>query len=701
MINKDEFINKKLDEAESFSSNQIAIKNEWNQFIKTGQVSSLVSIRPEIKESWVRSYNYGINPKKINEKPGYRLTPEQLSLRITNNQAVLDIISPMLEILIENLGLEFRIDYFDKDLYLLKSYFGSPEALLINPFAVPGVNRSEQYTGTNAPALSSLLKKPFQLTGYEHYLASSQDVTCAATPIFLADGEIQGFINAYGPYSKVHFHTLCMVITLARVIEQTLKLHHLYVEKEVSLKYISHLMNSISDGVIALNSTGNISMLNPAARKILGIPSEYKIDFSEEILLDSDSSIIRTLQSGLPLVDKELYFSHGKRKVSVFGNSLPIEYLDGNKGALAVFKEINSAKKFANNLVGFRAHYHFDDLIGKDEKFTQIISLAKSIATLDPHVLITGESGTGKELIAQSLHNESLCSNGPFVGVNCAALPGNLIESELFGYEGGAFTGGRREGQLGKFSLAENGTLFLDEIDSLSITNQASLLRVIQNRTYVRVGGTKEIKFNARLIVASNQDLLISIEAGEFRKDLFYRINVINLALPPLRNRGNDIKLLTHFFLEHCSTKLNYEFDISEDVLKKFMLYQWPGNVRELENIIERCAVLAYSQGKNHIDVNILETCTPFFLNSDNASQFSNISNQNYLSINHDDNFNVDANDFNHTLTTDLVSLEKQLIESVLKETGYNIYQTAKKIGIARTTLYAKINKYQIKINEK
>lgn len=694
-MEKDVFIYKKLSEAESFYITQENIKNEWKNFIRTGDKSSLTSVRKEVRDSWERSYNMGIKPlDKPLEKKGYKLTSEQLSDRLEKNKIILDIISPLLELLVENLGPDFRIDYYDDELYLLKIFYSSANALTINPYMIPGVNRAEKYTGTNAPNLCSILKKPIQLTGAEHYLETSHLVTCAAAPICNSSGNIMGIINAYGPYERVQFHTLGMIITLAKAIEQTIIQYNLRLEKDVALQYTKHIMNSISDGVVALDSNGSIMMINSSAERILNLPSRSDSSSNLQQPFSSDSSIMATLHNGISMIDKELFFSHGKHRFHVFGNSLPITHSAECRGALAVFKEMSSAKKIINNLGGFRAYYNFDNLVGKDYNFTKLLSLAKNIAKLQSNVLIIGESGTGKELLAQSIHNASNYSSGPFVGINCAAIPGNLIESELFGYEGGAFTGGKREGQLGKFSLAENGTLFLDEIDSLSITNQATLLRVIQNRTFVRIGGTKELKFNARLIVASNKDLLKAVSNGEFRQDLYYRINVIVLSIPPLRERKNDIIELTKFFSSELAKRMSFDFYFSNDAINKFLLHQWPGNVRELENLIERCAISAYSQGKSCIDLDILNSCN---LGVSDRSDIFEEDILDSIALKNSDQVSINSS-LSNEVSRNKNYFEKQLIEKVLKETDYNLYQAAKKIGIARTTLYNKIKKYNVPI---
>ena len=307
----------------------------------------------------------------------------------------------------------------------------------------------------------------------------------------------------------------------------------------------------------------------------------------------------------------------------------------------------------------------YDEIIGKSEAMQEIFELIDHVAPSDSTVLITGESGTGKELIAQALHGNSNRCFMPFVAINCGSLPESLLESELFGYEKGAFTGADHT-KKGRFELARGGTLFLDEIGDISLKTQVDLLRVLQQREISRLGGEGTIDMDVRILAATNRDLKLSIKKGEFREDLFYRLNVISIHVPPLRERKEDIPLLAKAFVSRQCMEMNRDkAKISSGAMRELMDYHWPGNVRELENIIERALVIG--SGKE-IGVGDL----PF---------------------SHGDGCISDS-------PKSLKAVEKAHISRILEQTRWNISKAAREMGIDRQTLYNKMKKYAIKKGE-
>jgi PAS domain S-box-containing protein len=250
--------------------------------------------------------------------------------------------------------------------------------------------------------------------------------------------------------------------------------------------------------------------------------------------------------------------------------------------------------RYRQELVELRQGYlNSGDIVASSQAMLELLKVATRIATVDSTVLLTGESGVGKGMIARYIHNTSLRSEKPFTVVNCGAIPENLLESELFGYAGGAFTGARREGKIGKLELANEGTLFLDEITELPLNLQVKLLHVIQEGIINRVGGTKEIKLNLRFIAATNRDIARLVEEGKFREDLYFRLDVIPLQVPPLRERTDDIRALTDQFLDRLNNRYQQQKQLSEEVYRCLKKYHWPGNVRELENLVERVMIVA------------------------------------------------------------------------------------------------------------
>jgi len=308
--------------------------------------------------------------------------------------------------------------------------------------------------------------------------------------------------------------------------------------------------------------------------------------------------------------------------------------------------------------------YEFRDIIGKSHKMQEVLALVKTVARSNSTILIEGESGTGKELVARAIHNSSLRSDGPFVAVSCAALPETLLESELFGHEKGAFTGAVST-KKGRFELANKGTLLLDEIGDISPKTQVDMLRVLEEKEFRRVGGTEVIKTDVRIISATNKDLKGLVEEGRFREDLYYRINVVSIQLPPLRDRKEDVPLLVQHFLRKYCIENKKEIDgLSEEAFRFLIKYDWPGNVRELENAIERAVVIT----KGRI---VLLEDLPGPIRAEG--------------------------EFKPATNMQLREVEKEHILHALELNNWNITRTAKILGIDRNTLSSKIRRYHIK----
>jgi DNA-binding NtrC family response regulator len=311
--------------------------------------------------------------------------------------------------------------------------------------------------------------------------------------------------------------------------------------------------------------------------------------------------------------------------------------------------------------------YRFHDIISKNAKLLEIFDLIKEVASLRSTVLIQGESGTGKELVARAIHYSGDRASMPFISVSCAALAETLLESELFGHEKGSFTGATSQ-KKGKFEIAGGGTIFLDEIGDISPKLQIDLLRVLQERTFYRVGGSEELHIEARVIAATNRNLQLEVKEGRFREDLFYRLNVINIQIPPLRERREDIPLLARHFIERLSHELKKNVtDIADGGLKILMNYDWPGNARELENAIERAMV----------------SCRQTVLSEDDFEFLARVSGG--------------VRDWKIPANIRLDELEKQAIDATIRQTGGNIKQAALILGIDRSTLYDRMKKHNLK----
>lgn len=355
----------------------------------------------------------------------------------------------------------------------------------------------------------------------------------------------------------------------------------------INLKEILAILNSVHDAVIAIDKNGLIYQINNSAANKFGIKKEDYVDTNIKNLISS--RLISKINKEKCFVDFDDYINVQNKNYRVLITAQSIEEQGDSYGTVIILKSIQEANSIARKIV-HQADYRvvFDDIVGESSEIENIKHAAKKITKSDSTVLIRGESGTGKELFARAIHSSSNRGNGPFIAINCAAIPEPLLESELFGYDDGAFTGAKRGGKIGKCELAIGGTLFLDEVGDVPISLQSKFLRMLQEKTIERVGGTKTIPVDIRIIAATNRNLEEMIKTNQFREDLYYRLNVIPLTLPPLRERAGDVITISKEFLAKYSSKLNKNIlSIDELAIEALNKYSWPGNIRELENAIE------------------------------------------------------------------------------------------------------------------
>ncbi len=358
-------------------------------------------------------------------------------------------------------------------------------------------------------------------------------------------------------------------------------------EKERS-KIFQSVLKFSPNGVIVTDNESNIVFFNQAVEELFDINlNKTQGEILSEILPGCE--VMSVLETGEP----QMSVINRVRDKDVVVNRIPLEVGNRIIGSLIMVSKVSEIQKteqkirIKNNKKGFSAKNRYDNIIGKSEIVRELVEEAKLYARTNSNILITGETGTGKEIFAQSMHNYSGVYRGPFVAVNCAAIPANLLESELFGHDEGAFTGSKSGGKTGFFEIAHNGTIFLDEIGELPLVLQSRLLRVIQEKEVIRVGGDRVIPVNVRIIAATNKDLLSKVP-DEFRMDLYYRLNVLELKIPPLRNRGDDvIEIFKHFVSKNQSLE-TYKTKIPDEAYDIMRFYSWPGNIRELENVSER-----------------------------------------------------------------------------------------------------------------
>ncbi|MDR3734732.1 MAG: sigma 54-interacting transcriptional regulator [Acidobacteriaceae bacterium] len=458
----------------------------------------------------------------------------------------------------------------------------------------PGGNWSEAARGTNAIGTAIFERKPVQVFAAEHYCQPNHFLVCSASPIFDADGQMVGVLDLSGDYHHSNVHTLGMVVAAVGAIENQLCLQRATEKLYNAYRYSNILLESMSDGMVSVDNRGVVTEINSKGASIFGLDPKLARGRHITQLTSLHIPLLQILQDGVQYEDKEIVCSQAGKKIRSSASLLRDE--SGTViGAVATFREVaNKWKALPKQFYLAAPRLSVDDIVGDGASMTELKARTRMAAASSSTVLIEGESGTGKELVAQAIHFNGQRCNGPFVAVNCAALPESLVESELFGYEDGSFTGAKKGGQAGKFETANGGTLFLDEIGDMPLCAQMKLLRVIQERKVTRIGATADREIDIRIIAATLKDLKQEVKAGRFRQDLFYRLNVLNLRIPPLRERQEDIPALAQSLALKIAAKMKVDAKgIDEGLLEKLKCYSWPGNVRELENAIERAINLA------------------------------------------------------------------------------------------------------------
>ncbi len=459
--------------------------------------------------------------------------------------------------------------------------------------------------------------------------------------------------------------------SVRQAILQACKVTYARKLEQIQAQKLHTVLDNSRDGIISVDSEGYVLLINSVALSLLQLkhdPTHAPIDNILPI-----TRIQECLREGKPIHDE--VFSHNKTELLL--SFLPIQVKNEITGAIITFQKKQSVsaleKKLRVSTSGLVALYSFKHIIGKSKIMQQTLQKARHYASGAQSILIVGETGTGKELFAHAIHNASPFKDGPFVAVNCGSLPPSLLESELFGYEAGAFTGATHKGKAGFFELAHEGTLFLDEISELDLQGQTRLLRILEERSLMRLGGTRRIYVNLRILAATNNDLRIKVQQGTFRQDLYYRLKVLSLVLPPLRTRGDDCLLLSEHFLQEQNKSPKPTLDAESQ--KILQTYSWPGNVRELR----------YAMDSVSMDCNNGIITGPLMKNT--LDPLENI-------------MEMDANLApmgQNTLAKTEMPHEKARIVAALEHCQWHQGNAAKYLDINRTTLYRQMKKYNVR----
>jgi len=661
----------------------------------------------DVAASWMRSRKLGVNPYKVATIP----SEDKLSQVRDKHRQLIDITSKLIQpFKTQIVDCGYLIYLFDKSgLILLHEGVWAEDPEISATGSRIGILADEQHQGTSAHELCIRLKKPVQLLGPENYCIPLQNRIASAAPIMDANGEVNAALVILSPplidtldddhINHLYMHTLGLISSLAVSVETQLKCIKSGNEYSRACRDIDRLSNElqnardkmvsvhktltasfafIDEGMLAVDQKGKILQINNEAIRIFKVRPEEAGNRNIREFLGAESMIMRRAQKGESFTVEECV-KVGNSKARAYRISVrPVMNQYTKELDVVILKLINCEKLASqmNSRSGRSASYNFDDLQGESPEIKTAINQARRFAQSPENILLIGESGTGKELFAHSIHN-TYRPDGPFMAVNCAALPRELVGSELFGYEGGSFTGAERCGKPGKIELAHGGTLFLDEIGDMPLEHQAILLRTLQDKKVMRIGANRYKEVDFRLLAATNKDLMKMVEEKTFREDLYYRISVLTVYIPSLRERRKDISLLSKSFIDAYCRKQGWDIpELSPETERIINEYKWPGNVRQLQNAVHH-AINTVTGGviePHNLPRYILMDSSP--VKADDISNLGGFGNENLC----------------------LKNIEKAAIEAALLRANNCIPTAAEMVGLSRSTLYRKLKEYQIEV---
>ena len=628
-------------------------------------------LKQEILSSHERCRRYGIDPHTKRNNAQFCLTREELALRREENREYLEIAKAHIQEIYRFVaGAGFAMLIVDNEGFILDMIGDeSISKKIASGNCSVGYRWTERDVGTSAISLVVERQIPVQINDDDHFCKRGHGHTCSASPVFDDQDCFIGVIVMSGEVERVHPHTLGMVITAAKAIQNQLRIMKTSQELLLRNSYMNAIIESIDSGVMAIDRDGNIAQINNMGKKILQWDEEL-VGKPLAPLLESKEQYRTIVDSESGFNDREVFIRGPNRILHLMTTAKPIlDPVGKMHGTIFLFHEMNRIRRLVNNIAGTHARFTFEDILGVSPAIQEAKKLATLAAAGKSNVLLLGETGTGKELFAQSIHNHSNRKLWPFVTINCGAIPRELLESELFGYVEGAFTGAKKGGRPGKLELADGGTVFLDEIGDMPVDMQVKLLRVLQLGEVYRIGQHKPISVDLRVIAASHSDLKSELDRGNFREDLFYRLNVLPIQIPPLRERVVDVPLLAKHILKRCREAMNKKtLKFSAEAERILLSHDWPGNIRELENVIERAV--------NVVDGTLIEPRHFGALSA--AGKKAPVAS---------------------IRPTRLEDIERQVISETIKDKGFNLVSAASTLGICRATLYNKIKKYNISVD--
>ncbi len=565
-----------------------ALLTAWQQFVEQGSCE-LDALDPAVPRSWRRCRQAGLEPAKTAVSPP-REDTVAFEHRLHAHFDLIAVARPFMEDIHQFVG-EHGVVIFvtDRNLCILDIVGDSSLQELIQACGMQrGVSLAEEYIGTNAAAMALREGIPVQVVGPEHYCAACHIFTDTAAPIHAPNGEMLGVLGIAALEEDGCPHSLGVAMAAAKAIENQLQAdlslseaHQRHAELDVALE-------AMSKGILFLDLDGRVTHINACGAEILRIPHRLAMGREIRSLLTLPPRVEAAMDQRRVMKEREVVFQRRGEALPCVVSMNPLSKGSQPSGFVLTLEHSAEVRQLVHRMVGASAHFTFADIVGQDVEMRRLLRYAHSAAQGDANVLLLGESGTGKDMFAQAIHNAGRRASGPFVSVNCAAVPRELLALDLFGYEG-TFLGDREKSRSSRLELADGGTIFLENVDGLPLAVQATLLRLIDTKEVVRLGSARVIPVDVRVIAASsNMDLAGEVQRGRFRADLFYRLQVLTLTIPPLRERGNDILLLVADLIEKFGRRLGKNVTVSPEAMAMLQSYHWPGNVRELENVLER-----------------------------------------------------------------------------------------------------------------
>jgi len=642
---------------ENLLSQRRATEKNWSTFLSNPH--SNVSTRDFVQDSWQRCLRIGVNPSRI--RTDGLLEDDEIKDLLERSQLYEHSVSTLEELSKQARGTAHLVTLCDSSgriLFIDGDADVAPRAEKMN--FVLGSDWSESAIGTNAIGTSIVLNRPVQVFAAEHFCEGIHDWVCASAPIRdPLSNEVLGVIDVTGLWRRAQSHTLGMAVAAAQNIQFHLHRQSTRVRHHLLEEYVSAVRRYPQDGIAVLDTVGRVVEANASAI---------------HTLIDNTTTGLFSIQEFYDGLRQRQWPSEEAEMVDIVEERLglrfsvrPVHIQTRMIGFLLIIKRplLHPLERPVPR------KGNWETIVGESSGIRTAIAKSNIVAQSDVPILLLGESGTGKERFAHSIHKTSPRHDKPFVAINCGAIPKELLASELFGYEPGTFTGAVKAGKKGKFEEAQGGTIFLDEIGEMPMEFQVYLLRVLQEREIVRLGSAKPIRVDVRVMAATNRSLEQQIQMGTFRSDLYYRLNVVGITLPPLRDRREDIPLLIRYILHQLSDRHRNKLPALDPPVWDFLVhtYLWPGNIRELQNVLQHC-VLFCGETITSDDL------PPYLITMpDPELPHGTAPASNHVDVHgHQD--------------------ERHLLLELLESSNGNISEVGRKLGVARSTVYRRLNKY-------